>query len=293
MGQMTLAEKVAQLYGVWVGIDSGGEEWRRTSTSSPRCRCAWDELIRDGLGQLTRPFGTAPGRPGRRRPRSARRPSAEIVAAEPVRHPRAGARGVPDRARRLAGHGLPVAAVLGRELRPGAGRADGRADRRHHARASASTRASPRCSTSPATCAGAGSRRRSARTRYLVGTIGSAYVRGVQSAGVDRHPQALRRLLRLARRPQPRPGLGRAARARRRAAAAVRDGAARRGRLGDELLHRHRRRARRGRPDAAHRPAARHLRLHRHRRRRLLLRRLPADPARRRRRPPATRPGWR
>ena len=44
-----------------------------------------------------------------------------------------------------------------------------------------------------------------------------------------RHPQALRRLLRLARRTQPRAGVDRSARDRRRAAAALRDGAARRG----------------------------------------------------------------
>ena len=36
---------------------------------------------------------------------------------------------------------------------------------------------------------------------YLVAMLGAAYVRGLQSAGVHRHPQALRRLLRLPRRP--------------------------------------------------------------------------------------------
>ena len=51
---------------------------------------------------------------------------------------------------------------------------------------------------------GAGSRRRSARTRTSSATVGTAYVRGLQSAGVVATAQALRRLLGLARRPQPR-----------------------------------------------------------------------------------------
>ena len=38
---------------------------------------------------------------------------------------------------------------------------------------------------------------------YLVGVLGTAYVRGLQSTGVHRDAQALRRLLRLPGRPQP------------------------------------------------------------------------------------------
>ena len=41
---------------------------------------------------------------------------------------------------------------------------------------------------------------------YLVGTVGTAYVRGLESAGRRRDAQALRRLLGLAGRPQPRAG---------------------------------------------------------------------------------------
>ena len=120
---------------------------------------------------------------------------------------------------------------------------------------------------------------------YLVGTIATAYVRGLESAGSRRDPQALRRLLGLEGRPQPRPGLDRPARARRRAAAAVRDGGARvRGALGHEL----RTPTSTACPSAAdalaaHRAAARHLGLRRHRRRRLLRDRLPAPAARGRR----------
>ena len=57
---------------------------------------------------------------------------------------------------------------------------------------------------------------------YLVGTIGSAYVARPRVGRDRRHAEALRRVLRLARRPQPGAGFGGAARDRRRPAAAVR-----------------------------------------------------------------------
>jgi beta-glucosidase len=61
MAQMTLAEKVAQLSGLW-GIDPAVGEM------APMLRDAmgdqtWDEAIADGLGQLTRPYGSAPVEP--------------------------------------------------------------------------------------------------------------------------------------------------------------------------------------------------------------------------------------
>jgi beta-xylosidase len=56
---MTLPEKVAQLYGVWVGAsDEGGEVAPfQHEMEEP---IALEELLPQGLGQLTRPFGTAP-----------------------------------------------------------------------------------------------------------------------------------------------------------------------------------------------------------------------------------------
>ncbi|WP_030045252.1 glycoside hydrolase family 3 protein, partial [Streptomyces resistomycificus] len=60
LARMTLEEKTAQLYGVWVGATTtdGGEvaPLQREMTAE----FDWDELITHGLGQLTRPFGTAP-----------------------------------------------------------------------------------------------------------------------------------------------------------------------------------------------------------------------------------------
>ena len=53
MARMTLREKVAQLYGIWVGIDSGGEvaPHQHDLIAEPP---DFDELTRHGIGQLTR-----------------------------------------------------------------------------------------------------------------------------------------------------------------------------------------------------------------------------------------------
>ncbi|HEY0948763.1 glycoside hydrolase family 3 N-terminal domain-containing protein [Nocardioides sp.] len=62
IGRMTLAEKVAQLSGVW-GVDPDvGEMAPMLRDAMGRAR-AWADVIADGLGQLTRPFGTEPIHP--------------------------------------------------------------------------------------------------------------------------------------------------------------------------------------------------------------------------------------
>ncbi|MFC4534144.1 glycoside hydrolase family 3 N-terminal domain-containing protein [Sphaerisporangium dianthi] len=60
MAAMTLPEKAAQLYGVWVGIDDADGEMAPHQHEFTALPVEWDELIKNGLGQLTRPFGTAP-----------------------------------------------------------------------------------------------------------------------------------------------------------------------------------------------------------------------------------------
>jgi beta-xylosidase len=57
--RMTLQEKVAQLYGVWVGAttDGGGVAPHQNDMTDA---VHLDELLASGLGQLTRSFGTAP-----------------------------------------------------------------------------------------------------------------------------------------------------------------------------------------------------------------------------------------
>ncbi len=59
IAEMTLQEKIAQLYGVWVGAsDEGGEVAPHQHDMEEAVDL--DELLPYGLGQLTRPFGTAP-----------------------------------------------------------------------------------------------------------------------------------------------------------------------------------------------------------------------------------------
>ncbi len=63
--RMTLTEKVSQLYSTWLQGDAASGEVapHQDDLSSGE---SWAEVIRDGLGQLTRPFGTRPmtGRQG-------------------------------------------------------------------------------------------------------------------------------------------------------------------------------------------------------------------------------------
>jgi beta-xylosidase len=60
LAQMSLEEKVAQLYGVWVGIDPSSEEVAPHQHELADPSLDFANLTRFGLGQLTRPFGTAP-----------------------------------------------------------------------------------------------------------------------------------------------------------------------------------------------------------------------------------------
>ncbi|MFJ6215251.1 glycoside hydrolase family 3 N-terminal domain-containing protein [Streptomyces sp. NPDC092296] len=63
IGRMTLEEKSAQLYGIWVGADADGDGVAPHQNDMVD-DVDWDTLIPRGLGQLTRPFGTAPVDPG-------------------------------------------------------------------------------------------------------------------------------------------------------------------------------------------------------------------------------------
>jgi beta-xylosidase len=56
---LTLEEKVAQLYGIWVGASSDGEEVAPYQHDMEE-NIDLDALLPQGLGQLTRPFGSAP-----------------------------------------------------------------------------------------------------------------------------------------------------------------------------------------------------------------------------------------
>ena len=240
---MTLEEKVAQLYGVWVGAGHDGGEVAPHQHDMDDV-VDLDALLPHGLGQLTRPFGTAPVDAGARRALAAAHPAADR-RGEPPRHPGRRARGVPRRLRGLGRDGLPGAALLGRDVRPRARRADGRADRRRHALGRRAP--GPRARARRRARRPLGPRRGDHRRGPVPRRRARHRVRARPRVGRHRlDPQALRRLLGLEGGPQPRPRVDRTARARRRAAAPVRDGDPRGRRpLGDERVHRHRRRARR------------------------------------------------
>jgi beta-xylosidase len=59
IAHMTLDEKLAQLYGVWVGASSDGGEVAPYQHDMDD-KIDLEELLPKGLGQLTRPFGSAP-----------------------------------------------------------------------------------------------------------------------------------------------------------------------------------------------------------------------------------------
>jgi beta-glucosidase len=80
VARMTTREKVAQLFGVWVGIDSAGGDVAPHQHELAILPRAWDDLIVDGIGQLTRPFGTAPVDP-REGAKAVARSQRQIIAA--------------------------------------------------------------------------------------------------------------------------------------------------------------------------------------------------------------------
>ena len=77
---MTVKEKVSQLVGLWVGSDSAGAGVAPHQDDMSQDAPIWADAIAGGLGQLTRPFGTAPVEPSLGA-RSLAASQTEIVAA--------------------------------------------------------------------------------------------------------------------------------------------------------------------------------------------------------------------
>ncbi|MFB7598250.1 glycoside hydrolase family 3 N-terminal domain-containing protein [Streptomyces sp. NPDC056160] len=181
LSRMTLEEKTAQLYGVWVGAATDGDGvaplQQHMNTDHD-----WDELITRGLGQLTRSFGTAPVDP---------RSGARALTRAQRRIAGAGRFGIPAVAHEecLAGftawgataYPVPLAwgasfdaplveamaERIGRDMRS-LGVHQGLAPVLDVVRDARWGRVEETIGEDP----------------YLVGTIGTAYVRGLQSAGV-------------------------------------------------------------------------------------------------------------
>ncbi|MBT3165586.1 glycoside hydrolase family 3 C-terminal domain-containing protein [Streptomyces sp. Vc74B-19] len=181
IGAMTLEEKIAQLYGVWVGASANGGEVAPHQHDMEEA-VDLDALLPAGLGQLTRPFGTAPVDPAlgalsllrtQSRITSANRFGIPAVAHEECLAGFAawgataypvplswGATFDPDVIRRMA-------AAIGRDMRA-VGVHQGLAPVLDVVRDARWGRVEETIGEDP----------------YLVGTIGTAYVRGLESAGI-------------------------------------------------------------------------------------------------------------
>lgn len=178
---MTLQEKTAQLYGVWVGAATDGDGVAPLQ-SEMTADHDWDELITHGLGQLTRSYGTAPVDPAL---------GAQALARAQRRIVAAGRFGIPAVAHEecLAGFtawgatAYPVPLAWGATFDPGlvedmARRIGGdlRAAGIHQGLAPVlDVVRDPRWGRVEETIG---------EDPYLVGTIGAAYVRGLESAGI-------------------------------------------------------------------------------------------------------------
>jgi beta-xylosidase len=182
---MSLEEKLAQLVGVWVGADATGggvaphqaDMTHRDSDVLP-----WSAFIKHGLGQITRPFGTAPVDPvlGAR---SLAASQAEIVAASRF--------GIPAQVHEecLTGFAAWRATAFPTPLSWGAA-FDPELVERMASRIGHSMR-SVGVHQGLAPVLDVTRDYRWGRTEetigedpYLVGTVGAAYVRGLESAGV-------------------------------------------------------------------------------------------------------------
>ncbi|MEY7979743.1 glycoside hydrolase family 3 protein, partial [Streptomyces pilosus] len=181
IGAMTLDEKIAQLYGVWVGASANGGEVAPHQHDMEEA-VDLDALLPHGLGQLTRPFGTAPVDPAlgalsllrtQNRITAANRFGIPAVAHEECLAGFAawrataypvplswGATFDPDVVRRMA-------AAIGRDMRA-VGVHQGLAPVLDVVRDARWGRVEETIGEDP----------------YLVGTIGTAYVRGLESAGI-------------------------------------------------------------------------------------------------------------
>ncbi|MZE79268.1 glycoside hydrolase family 3 N-terminal domain-containing protein [Streptomyces xinghaiensis] len=181
IGAMTLEEKTAQLYGVWVGAsDQGGEVAPHQHDMEEPVDL--DALLPAGLGQLTRPFGTVPVDPALGA-LSLARTQARIAATNRFGIPALahdeclagfaawgataypvplswGATFDPDTVRRMA-------AAIGRDMRA-VGVHQGLAPVLDVVRDARWGRVEETIGEDP----------------YLVGTIGTAYVRGLECAGI-------------------------------------------------------------------------------------------------------------
>ncbi|WP_423779699.1 glycoside hydrolase family 3 N-terminal domain-containing protein [Cellulosimicrobium cellulans] len=179
---MTLEEKLAQLVGVWVGADASGGGVAPHQADMTGHVPTWESVIEHGLGQLTRPYGTAPVSP-EAGARSLERSQRDLVAASRF--------GIPAQVHEecLAGFAAWRATAYPVPLSWGAS-FDPELVEAMAARIGASMRAAG-VHQGLAPVLDVTRDHRWGRTEetvgedpYLVGTVGAAYVRGLESSGV-------------------------------------------------------------------------------------------------------------
>jgi beta-xylosidase len=182
LSRMTLAEKVAQLYSAWVGSSTTVGDLAPHQHELADDSIDWKELIRFGLGQLTRPLGTAPVDPmvGAK---ALARMQADIVAA--------GRFGIPAVAHEecLTGFMTWGASVFPTPLAWGATFDPGLVERMATHVGTAMRRVGVHQGLAPVLDVTRDVRwGRTEETigedPYLVATIGTAYVRGLESTGI-------------------------------------------------------------------------------------------------------------
>lgn len=182
LGSMTLEEKVAQLHGVWVSADASGEAVAPHQHDLTQEPPAWEKVIEHGLGQLTRPFGTAPVDPAAGRA-SLARSQREIMAANRF--------GVPALAHEecLAGFAAWTATIYPVPLAWGASFDPDLVERMAAQIGASMRRVGVHQGLAPVLDVSRDPRwGRTEETigedPHLVATVGTAYVRGLQSAGI-------------------------------------------------------------------------------------------------------------
>ena len=132
LAEMTLPEKVAQLGSIWLGFDQAGGEVAPMQNVFSRAT-SFAEATSDGLGQLTRVFGTAPITPeaGVRRVHELQR---SVMSTSRLGIPAIVHEECLTGIHHLPGDGLPRVAGVGGHLRSRAGAGDGRSNRPRHGR---------------------------------------------------------------------------------------------------------------------------------------------------------------
>ena len=204
VARMTLEEKLSQLVGLWVGADATGAGVAPHQSEMTDDGLGWTDVI----ARRARPADP----PVRLRARSTPpRAHARWPPRRPRSSPRTGGASPPS-CTRSASPGSPPGAPPPTRCRcPGARASTPSWSRRWPPRIGASMRAAG-VHQGLAPVLDVTRDYRWGRTEetigedpYLVGTVGTAYVRGLQGAGRRRHAEALRRLLGQPRRTQPRP----------------------------------------------------------------------------------------